>query len=95
MEVLAFVSHIVRTGSTVDVVEVGRFKRSLQKMEPRALALARIRKARLLALQVSCRSSRLASGTGLAATVAKVQAKIGAKRMVKTRWLFGLEEVLV
>lgn len=83
MEVLVLVSYIVRTGSTVEVVEVGRFKRSLQKMEPRAPALARIRKARLLALQVSCRSSRLASGTGLAATVAKVQAKIGAKRIAK------------
>jgi hypothetical protein len=47
----------------------------------------------LLALQVACRSSSPASGTGLAATVAKVQAKIGAKRMMNTWQLFESERM--
>jgi hypothetical protein len=50
--------------------------------------LASKRKAMLLALQGVCRFSISASGIGLAVTVAKVQAKIGAKRMLKTWYLF-------
>lgn len=83
MGLLLLFSYIVRTGSSVEVNEVGKFNQSLQKLEPRGPRLARTRKAMLLALQGVCRFSISASGTGLAATVAKVQAEIGAKRMLK------------